>query len=221
LEQTRLRLGGTRREKPSLVWVLGYSRARVAGPGRLSNCLSLDKIAIIEGVVNMKTQDQYFKAVTERNLVRTSVRAIIIKDNQLLVQRPSDDPKSCYGFIGGEYEHGDTIESRMKLEIEEETNAKITNWQYLFIVENKFQWNGKLFHGLELYLDVEIDRKEIVRREKHLVQRWFDINELQRVDIRPKIVKECIMNDTYKEQKHLIVPHKSNTKLLNSPDLHW
>ncbi|MBB3590722.1 8-oxo-dGTP pyrophosphatase MutT (NUDIX family) [Rhizobium sp. BK529] len=32
-------------------------------------------------------------------------------------------PTSCHAFVGGEYEIGDTFESRLRKEFEEETNA--------------------------------------------------------------------------------------------------
>jgi hypothetical protein len=47
----------------------------------------------------MKKQDDFFKAVANRNIVCVRVAGIVISEGQLLVQRPTDDPKACYAFI--------------------------------------------------------------------------------------------------------------------------
>lgn len=78
----------------------------------------------------MSRQDAFFAAVAERNVVRPSVRAIVIVDGQLLVQRPTDEPGGCYAFIGGEYEVGDSFESRLRREFEEETSARLVSCAY-------------------------------------------------------------------------------------------
>lgn len=54
----------------------------------------------------MNRQDHYFEAVVNRNLVRPSVRAIVLVDDRVLVQQPADDPTACYAFIGGRFTPG-------------------------------------------------------------------------------------------------------------------
>ena len=149
------------------------------------------------------SQDRFFEAVSKRKMVRTSIRAIIMMDDYLLVQFPKDSHDDIYAFIGGEYEYGDSFESRIKIEIEEETNAKVLSWKYLFVVENKFMWNGKLLHGLEHYLFVEIDRKDIESNEPHLMQKWIHLDNLSEYDVRPRIVKEMILSNKLFETKHI------------------
>ncbi len=41
----------------------------------------------------MTRQDDFFKAVASRNIVRVRVAGIVISEGQLLVQKPTDDPK--------------------------------------------------------------------------------------------------------------------------------
>lgn len=149
-------------------------------------------------------QDIFFDAVSKRKMVRTSVRAIIIRDNRLLVQIPSDDVHGIYAFIGGEYEHGDSFDSRIRAELEEETNAKVVSWRYLFVVENKFLWNNSLIHGLEHYLFVEIDRQDVKSSEPELLQKWIPLNELPNYDVRPRVVKDIILAGKLFETKHAV-----------------
>ena len=59
--------------------------------------------------------------------MRPRVAGIVVADHKLLVQQPNDDPNACYAFVGGEYEVGDTLESRLRAEFEEETTASVVN----------------------------------------------------------------------------------------------
>ena len=97
----------------------------------------------------MGSQDNFMKAVAPRDLVRPRVAGIIIRDGRLLVQKPGGDPVACYAFPGGEYEVGDTFMSRMAAEIYEETTARLVSTEYLFVVENRFVFEGKVIQGLE------------------------------------------------------------------------
>jgi ADP-ribose pyrophosphatase YjhB (NUDIX family) len=118
-----------------------------------------------------ETEDRFFAAVAARNVVRPSVRAIIVHDGRVLVQRPADSPPGRnYAFPGGEYEAGDTIESRLRRELEEETTARLTSWRYLFVLENLFVHAGHRIHGLDLYVLATIDTAVVDSREAHLAQ---------------------------------------------------
>lgn len=152
----------------------------------------------------MTRQDDFFNAVAKRNIVRVRVAGIVISDGQLLVQKPTDDPGSCYAFIGGELELSDTFESRIKKEFEEETNAIVTKTEYLFVVENRFRVNGKAIHIIEHYLLVEIDRHDIQSLEPHLSQHWIPLQRLRDVNLRPHVVRNVIESGRLMETKHLI-----------------
>jgi ADP-ribose pyrophosphatase YjhB (NUDIX family) len=154
----------------------------------------------------MTRQDDFMQAVTNRNIVRVRVAGVVVHDGRLLVQRPTDEPESCYALIGGEYEIGDTFESRLRAEFEEETNVKIIHSQYLFVVENRFLWNGKPFHGVEHYLEVEIDRFDVESRESHLSQHWLPLDTLAEQDLRPHVVRDAIASGDYRNISNLVVP---------------
>jgi ADP-ribose pyrophosphatase YjhB (NUDIX family) len=152
----------------------------------------------------MTYQDAFLATVAARKLVRPAVRAIVVKDGKTLVQRPVDDPAACFAFIGGEYEHGDTFDERVHREFEEETNARVIGWRYLFVVENRFNWNGELIHGLEHYLEVEIDRLDVESRVSHLVQHWLPVANLREYDLRPHAVRDAIADRSFREMRHLL-----------------
>ena len=81
------------------------------------------------------------------------VRSIVIREGEILVQRPPN-PRSCYAFIAGHYEPGDTLEYRLATEFEEETNAKLLSCPYLFVVES-----GVNPHRTRLLLESPRNRK--------------------------------------------------------------
>ena len=163
------------------------------------------------------SQDQFFRAVASRRIPRIRVAGIVVDDGKLLVQRPADDPSSFYAFIGGEYEIGDTFETRLRKEFEEETNALVVTARYLFCVENHFQYKGQTIQQAEHFFLVSIDRRDVTSREGHLVQHWLPLADLAGANLRPFVVRDALASGTYLTDRHLIqmpdsglaVPHRS------------
>ena len=153
----------------------------------------------------MSRETEFLRAVAQRNIVRVRVAAIIVADGKVLVQRPTDDPAACYAFIGGEYEVGDTFETRIRRELEEETTARVVSWRYLFVVENRFMVGGDLIQGLEHYLEVILDRQNIESREAHLSQHWLPLDRLRDYDLRPHIVRDVVASGDLRNVSHLTV----------------
>lgn len=156
----------------------------------------------------MSAEQRFFDLVAERQAVRPSVRAVILSGDgqRLLVQRPSDTPGTRYAFIGGGYELGDTFESRIRVEIDEEMNARLASWEYLFVVENRFMAGDRRIHGLEHYLLVRIESDEVRSHEAHLVQEWLPVRDLPATDLRPTAVRDLVAaGDDLRAVRHLVV----------------
>jgi len=154
----------------------------------------------------MSREQEFFETIASRNVVRSSVRAVVVSKGRVLVQKPTDDPSACYAFIGGEYEVGDTFVSRLRQEFEEETNARIEDCQYLFVVENRLRVGAKLIQGLDHYFAVTLDREDIESRERHLAQHWLPVSTLKDYDLRPWIVRDVIAEGRWHRVRHLVVP---------------
>jgi ADP-ribose pyrophosphatase YjhB (NUDIX family) len=150
------------------------------------------------------SQDRFFQAVASRQIPRSRVAGIVVEDGKLLVQQPADDPSSCYAFIGGEYEIGDTFETRLRREFEEETNARVTEARYLFCVENHFRYRGRIIQQAEHYFLVSLDRHDVVSRETHLKQYWLPLSSLAGLDLRPFVVRDAVARGSYLTDRHLI-----------------
>jgi ADP-ribose pyrophosphatase YjhB (NUDIX family) len=151
----------------------------------------------------MSRQDEFFQAVAGRNVVRVRVAAIVVSGGSVLIQRPTDDPTSCYAFIGGEYEVGDTFETRIRREFEEETTARVLGWRYLFVVENRFAVGDDIVQGLEHYLEVTLDRHDVESREAHLSQHWLPLARLGDYDLRPHVVRDVLASGNLHNVSHL------------------
>lgn len=149
-------------------------------------------------------QDRFFQAAASRRIPRIRIAGIVISDGKVLLQQPADDPSSCYAFIGGEYELGDTFESRLRKEFEEETNARVADARYLFCVENHLRHSGNIIQQVEHFFLVMLDRRDVVSREPHLKQYWLPLSGLHDVDLRPVVVKNAVASGSYLTDRHLV-----------------
>lgn len=154
----------------------------------------------------MTGEQELFHAVIANNVLRVGIRAIVLQSGQALVQKPTDDPGACYAFIGGGYEVGDTFVSRLCREFEEETNARVVDCRYLFVVENRLRVKGRLVQGVEHYFEVILDRMDVESRESQLRQFWLPVVSLKEYDLRPWVVRDVIAEGRLHDVRHLVVP---------------
>jgi ADP-ribose pyrophosphatase YjhB (NUDIX family) len=154
----------------------------------------------------MSDPDAFLRTVAEKGDIRVSVRSICLHDGAVLVQRHADDPASYHAFIGGELETGERMEDRIRREYSEETDRQVVRAEYLFVVENRVRTAAGILHSLEHYFSVELDSCDVRSREAHLVQCWLPLSELSACDVRPRVVRDAIVDGSWKTRKHLIVP---------------
>ncbi|HST57770.1 MAG TPA: NUDIX domain-containing protein, partial [Longimicrobium sp.] len=145
----------------------------------------------------MLHQDAFLAGVAARGAIRVSVRSICIHNGALLVQRPADDPGACYAFIGGGLEAGELMEDRIRQEYREELGREVVRTRYRFVVENRFRTAAGIVHSLEHYFSVELDSDEVRSREHHLVQSWLPLDQLPAADVRPRIVRDAIIDGSW------------------------
>lgn len=60
-----------------------------------------------------------------------------------------------------------------------------------------------MIHGLEHYCEVTLDRTAIESREPHLAQHWLPIDRLAEHDVRPRVVRDAIVDGTWRDARHL------------------
>lgn len=127
------------------------------------------------------------------------VAVIAHKDNKILLQKCDKD--SYYYLIGGRVSLGESTLTAVKREVEEETGILVKNNELnlINIVENFFVYNEVKFH--ELLFIYKLNNKELLEKEdfktldkENSYNVWVDIDKLDELDVRPKIIKDCYKN---------------------------
>ena len=159
-----------------------------------------------EGIFAMQTEDDFFREVIAENRVRPSVRCIVLnhRRDSILVQRNPTSREPHVAFPGGRVEIGETFVECLAREFQEETGAAVTQADYLFVVENMFDYMGNLVHSLEHYFAVRLERDRLDMREPHVINEWLPLAQLADADLRPVVVRDAILDNSYRSIRHLI-----------------
>jgi 8-oxo-dGTP pyrophosphatase MutT (NUDIX family) len=154
----------------------------------------------------MTENNEYFVWLEKGGSIRISARAIIFdtRREQILVEKNVEINNSFFNFIGGGLGVGETMLECIHRELSEETNAKISRVKYLFVVEHFITYRGEVRHSLEHYFDVLLDQTGVVATSPGLLYEWIAIDELRRVDLRPAIVRNCIIDGSYRQVGNLL-----------------
>ena len=148
----------------------------------------------------------YFRWLVEQGQVRPAVRAIIVSEprGRFLVEKNHGARDKYLNFLGGGIELGESMEACIAREIIEESNAKIERMEYLFVVENFITFQGDVTHGLGHYFEVELDREDEQSDAVGIEFQWFTLDELKHIDLRPHVVRDVIIDGTYRSVRRLI-----------------
>ena len=152
--------------------------------------------------VKIKSDDGNFKM---------RVAGAIIKDGKLLVVDIANN--NFYCLPGGHVHLGESTLDAIKREIKEEIGVDVLNVKFLSVIENFFtNAKGKVVHEVCYYYTVyaegvntndytylENDDGEL----KELKFKWFKLEDLEKVDFRPKILAEKFASRNF-ELEHII-----------------
>ena len=149
---------------------------------------------------------EFFKKIAESKRFRPSARGIILSStgDQVLLEKNHWAREGYLNFIGGGVEWGETLKACLRREICEETGLEISQMNYLFVVENFVTIYGLTSHGIEHYFEVELDQQEIQSTVDGLEYVWEPIQTLDQLDLRPAIVRDRIVDGTFRNVRHLI-----------------
>jgi hypothetical protein len=59
-------------------------------------------------------------------------------------------------------------------------------------------------HGIELYCEVKLASDEVHAQEDGFEYPWIELDRLSGIDLRPAVVRDRIVDGTYREVRHLI-----------------
>ncbi len=131
--------------------------------------------------------------------------ALKVGEKFLLIKH---EDSNFFCLPGGHVEHGEDSETAAKREMEEELGFPVKLEKLLGIDQNFFPLsNGKSFHEIAFYYLFspveEISVCDFEREEndkgklKHHLFRWLSLEELEKEDVRPKIIKKILENSAF------------------------
>jgi 8-oxo-dGTP pyrophosphatase MutT (NUDIX family) len=154
----------------------------------------------------MTDDHKLFRYFLDRKEHRPSCRAIVFDSSRsrILVERNSGAREKYVAFPGGGIILGETLEECISREFREEFAGKVREFEFLFIVENFIPFEGEYLHGIELYCEVTLQSDEVQSELEGYEFPWLDVAGLGNVDLRPAIVRDRIIDGTYREVRHLV-----------------
>ena len=154
--------------------------------------------------IKMKTNDYNFKF---------RVSGLVIRNNKLLLVDMDNSGFLC--LPGGYVELGETTEEAVKRELVEEIGKKVIIKKYLGVVENYFiNKFSKKIHEISFYYTMDFVDNVLEQNDFTLIEndkghnikldfKWINLNEIDKIDIRPKFLKDLFKNNNL-EFNHLI-----------------
>ena len=122
------------------------------------------------------------------------VCAVICEDGRVLLHRRERD--AFWALPGGRIEPGEFSERALAREINEELGREANPVRLLWIVENFFTYDEVPFHEIGLYYLTRVSGiphdAEFRGAETDLIFRWFDVTELNGIDVRPAPVRDYL-----------------------------
>lgn len=130
------------------------------------------------------------------------VAGIIRHQNRILLHKNDDD--IFYAIPGGRITIGETSKEALKREFKEEMGINSTKLKFRGIIENFFEYNKKKYHEVMIVYDVEFDpdseiyKKDVIKgieEESKLNFVWKTLDEIENIDLRPKNLKDILINN--------------------------
>jgi|LGOV01.1.fsa_nt_gb ADP-ribose pyrophosphatase YjhB (NUDIX family) len=136
--------------------------------------------------------------------IRNSIKAIIIRDNKILLTHNEYGGEKFYLLPGGGQNHGETIINALKRECLEEIGSSVEMIKLRFIREyigknHQFASEDSNVHQVELMFECRlINDKLKLTEDKDDFQigfEWIDLDNLKNIKIYPDTLKEVINSE--------------------------
>lgn len=149
--------------------------------------------------------------------MRKAVRAIVVKDDALLVMHRNKFGEEYYTLVGGGIDLGETAEQALFREVKEETTLDIANPRLVFVEEagdpygNQYIYLCDYMDG-EISLPPESEEAKIHALGQNLYKpMWLPIKQLPDVPFLSETLKSVLMNALshgFPEKPQTIIPHQ-------------
>jgi len=138
------------------------------------------------------------------NNVRVSAKAVIIRDGKLLAMKHKSDDGDYFILPGGGQRNGEDLSSAVRRECLEEAGIRIEVGDVVFIRDyiadnHEFAEYSPGFHQVEIMFSCDIlNDNEIgmggCMDDKQVGIAWLPLNNLEQMNLYPKILKSVIGN---------------------------
>ena len=134
----------------------------------------------------------------KKELKKNAVAVIVDSDNKILLLKRSSDPKlwqpSKWGLVGGGIEKGETPQQAVEREMLEETGLNIKKFTKTFTIQRN---PGSIEHIFACRY--EGDPTDIRLSEENTNYGWYDVDEMQYLDIVPNLIEYVTLSFTGKK----------------------
>ena len=118
---------------------------------------------------------------------------IALRNGKVLLQRAEWD--QFWAVPGGRIEPGERSDRALVREMREELGIGVRIGQMAYVIENLFEDRGTSFHEFGFYYLMDVLDDHVCAAigdfkgvERHLCFRWFGLDELTAIDIRPRLL---------------------------------
>jgi 8-oxo-dGTP pyrophosphatase MutT (NUDIX family) len=147
---------------------------------------------------------RWVEGVGSSRRIRSAARALVIRDDSILLQR-LDYSDSHWYFPGGAVEFGETLEGAVRRELAEETTLAIDRVVYRLTANNRFERDGAVFHLIEHYFEILPATFDVESREESVLLEWYPLGRIGGLDLRPTGVRDMLAIDGWREVRLLEV----------------
>lgn len=152
-------------------------------------------------------QDIQFK--TDEVVFNCRTVGVCIKENKIFLSKLKSD--DYWTFIGGKVQFGESTESAIIREYREEIDAVLQVERLIAVIENFFELDKKSWHQYIFFYQLRddndvlefFDGERYIADHKEGVYRWFELSELQNINIKPDCAKD-ILKDIPTHTQHYI-----------------
>lgn len=137
-----------------------------------------------------------FRVIGEEFRFGVRVTAIIRRQGKLLTYKYKDQ----FHLVGGAIKVGESSREAIVREVEEELGLACQVGALMFVVENRFNFEGELHHMVEFHYEVNLlgDPPKATLDEGDYECQWLNLESIRDMDIRPTYLKEKLV--TWQDQ---------------------
>jgi len=125
------------------------------------------------------------------NQIRVVVRAIIIREDEILLCQPKGT--DWYFFPGGGIRFEEGTEDTLRRELKEELDAELLESRFIGVVESTFLENEQRKHEINIVFCVRINDISLYSHEPHIVFALKKLKKLDNENVVPTELKKAVL----------------------------